>query len=160
MKTNIELTKKQYLALLKAVYLGNWMANANRNGSPEDPQMSEYENIENYIFSLAPQFGFEKYMSHEADDSEAFYPTNAFENETKVHDLHDEYDEESFWDELCDRLGERDFHRKYSSDDIKNMTDEKRFIKLQECVIVWEKEAEEHGMERLEVMKTLKDFGT
>ena len=32
-KHNIGLTKKQYLMLLKAVYLGNWMANANRDGS-------------------------------------------------------------------------------------------------------------------------------
>ncbi len=32
---NIEFTKAQFFALLKAVYLGNWMANANRDGNME-----------------------------------------------------------------------------------------------------------------------------
>ena len=51
-KIGIELTKKQFLALLKAVYLGNWMANANRDGSPEDPHVEDYEKIEDLIFSF------------------------------------------------------------------------------------------------------------
>lgn len=155
----IELTKKQYLALLKAVYLGNWMANANRTGSPEDPHVEEYEAISDYVFSVAPQFGFEKYVSHEKGDDTHYYPTNDFEEGADVHKLHAEYDDESFWDELCDRLGERDFYRKYSVEEIKRMDDEERFVKLQECVIVHEKEAEEHGIERLEVMKTIQDLG-
>ena len=39
----IHITKKQYESLAKIVYLGNWMANANRDGSPEDPHLLEYE---------------------------------------------------------------------------------------------------------------------
>lgn len=158
-KASIVLTKEQYLALLKAVYLGNWMANANRDGSQEDPHVEEYEAISDYIFSFAPQFGFEEYMSHEKDYGTSFYSTNAFEEKTDVHQLHHEYDEETFWDELCDRLGEKDFHRTYSAEEINNMSNEERFLKLQECIIVHEEEAERYGIERLEIMKTLKDFG-
>ena len=45
----------------------------------------------------------------------------SFEEETDVHELHEEYDEESFWDELVDRLGERDFFRKYTRKELKNI---------------------------------------
>ena len=54
----INITKKQYEALAKAVYLGNWMANAQRTGLPDDPYMKEYNDIADYIYSFAPEFGF------------------------------------------------------------------------------------------------------
>jgi hypothetical protein len=34
-------------------------------------------------------------MDHEPTDGERYYPTMAFEEETDVHELHDEYDEET-----------------------------------------------------------------
>lgn len=158
-KKNVELTRAQYFALLKAVYLGNWVANANRDGSADDPHKEEYEAIEDYIFSLAKHFGFDEYVDDEDVDKGKFYPTRKFEEGTDVNELHDEYDEETFWDELCDRLGERDFARRYSKEERKTMSNEEHFIKLQECIIAWEEEVEKHGIERLEGMKTLKDFG-
>lgn len=42
------------------MYLGNWMANAHRTGQSEDPTLKEYNEISDYIFSLAPEFGFPK----------------------------------------------------------------------------------------------------
>jgi hypothetical protein len=48
-------------------------------------------------------------------------------------------------------LGERDFFRKYSRDEIKRMSDDDRFMKRMECEIVWEKEFEKHGIERLKI---------
>src|SRR6266566_4067134 len=126
-KQTIELTKKQFKALLKAVYLGNWMANAQR----VDDKKKDYESIEDYIFSLAPQFGFDKYMDHDETDD---YPTGYFEETTDVDELHDEYDEETFWNELADRLGERDFFEKYTKEEIVNMSEEEWFAKLYECI--------------------------
>ena len=151
-KKSIEFTKEQFLALMKNVYLGNWMANANRTGSPKDPHFKEYEAIEDYIFSLAPEFGFEKYMDHEPRDGDRYFPTRLFEEETDVNKLHDEYDEQSFWDELSDRLGDRDFYKKYTKKDWEKMTREERFLKLQECIIEWEEELENNGIERLGII--------
>ena len=129
-KMNIELTKAQFLALLKAVYLGNWIANANRDGSTADPRKKEYEAIEDYIFSFAKQFGFSEFVDDEDVGEGKFFPTRKFEEETDVDELHDEYDEETFWDELIDRLGERDFYRRYSKGEIKKMNRDERFEEL------------------------------
>lgn len=146
-KQFIPFTKKQFIALLKAVYLGNWMANAWRTSDIQ----KDYENIEDYIFSLAPLFGLEKYMDHAESDGNRYYPTNEFEEKTDVHKLHDAYDEETFWDELTDRLGTRDFYEKYSKDEIQKMTKDEWFIKLHECIDVISEELSDFGLERIRI---------
>ena len=149
LKQSIEFTNEQYLALMKAVYLGNWVANAYRI----DDTKKEYEAIEDYIFSFAPKFGLARFMDHEAADGDRYYPTRAFEEETDVHELHDEYDEETVWDELAEWLGERDFFKRYSEAEIEAMSREAYFIKKSECVAVYEKEFERHGIERVRIAK-------
>lgn len=152
-KQTIEFTKEQFLALMKAVYLGNWMANAQRTGSQEDPHKEDFEKISDYIFSLAPKFGLEKYMDHEPTDGERYFPTRGFEENTEVNELHEEYDEEIFWDELCERLGDRDFYNTCSEEVWNKMTQEERFTKMQECIIKWENEIEENGIGRLGIVE-------
>jgi hypothetical protein len=150
-KQKIELTKQQFKTLLKMVYLGNWLANAQRDGSNENSHLKEYEEIENYIFSFAKQFGLDEYVDDEESKKGKFYPTRVFEEETDVQKLIEEYDEETFWDELIDRLGDRDFWRHYSKDEIQKMTQEERFEKLYEFIDKWADEINEHGIERLKI---------
>ena len=152
-KQTIELSNKQYFALLKAVYLGNWMANAYRDGSTDDPRIQEYEKIENYIFSLAPQFELPKYMDHDDTDKNRYYPTGHFEETTDVHKLHEDYDENTFWDELANRLGERDFFEKHTRDEINKMGEEEWFDKLHNCIDAYNEEFEKFGLERVAIKR-------
>ena len=147
----ISFTKERFATLLKLVYLGNWLANAQRDGSRENPNLKEYEAIEDYIFSFAKQFGFGEYVDDEEAAKGKFYPTRMLEEETDVQKRIEEYDEDTFWDELIDRLGDRDFHRQYSKDDIEKMTREERFEKLYECIDKWTDEINEHGIERIKI---------
>lgn len=153
----IELTREQFLTLLKLVYLGNWMANAHRTGSAEDPQKKDYEDIEHLIFSYAKKFGFDRYVDDEDGIEGRFYPTSYFEEETDVDDLHQEYDEETFWDELANRLGERDLFRHYTEEEIQKMSREERMSKLYEFIDKWSDEINEHGIERLSVNEERND---
>lgn len=149
----IEFTKEQFVNLLKLVYLGNWLANANRDGSPENPHKEEYEATEDYIFSFAKQFGFDEYVEDEEAEKGKFYPTRIFEEKTDIQELIDEYDEETFWDELVDRLGERDFYQHYSKDEIQKMTQEERFERICDLEEKWGEEFEKRGIERLKIVK-------
>jgi len=148
-KQAIEFTHEQYLALMKVVYLGNWVANAYRT----EKMKKDYEAIDDYIFSFAPKFGLSRFMDHEATDGDRYFPTRAFEEETDVHELHDEYDEETVWDELAQWLGERDLFERYSEAEINAMSREEYFRNKAECVAVYEKEFEKHGMERVRIAK-------
>lgn len=143
----IEFNREQYLTLMKLVYLGDWMANAYRT----DDIIEAYEDVESYIFSFAKDFGFADYVDDEKVGDKNFYPTRKFEEETEVHELHAEYDNENFWDELVDRLAERDFEDKYGLEVIRKMRREERFEKLSECEDKWDNEVEKHGVDRLEI---------
>lgn len=145
-QVNIPFTKKQFLALMKTVYLGNWMANAQR----AEGEVKDYKDTENYIFSHASKFGLEKYVEHENSDGDEYYPTMDFEENTDVHVQHDNYDEETFWDELTHRLGDIKFHQKYSLKEQQKMSQEEHFIKNMACVDeVWE-QLSKKGLEQLE----------
>lgn len=149
----IELTKKQYEQLLKLVYLGNWMANAHRAGSEE---IKDFSILESYIFSYAKGVGLEKYVDDEPIGGMKYFPTADFEE--LVDGLKDEYDEDTFWDELSDRLGERDFFRKYGEEKIKKMSRDERFYKLYECIDEYGDEFFKHGLERIEIKKKIKEI--
>lgn len=148
-KQTITLTGKQFIALLKVVYLGNWMVNAYRT----EDMKKEYEGVEDYIFSLAPQFGLEKYMDHETSDGDRYYPTSFFEETTDVRLLIEEYDEEMFWDELAESLGKRDFVKMYSRKEIEKMSREKYFDKLYEHIDNYIEEFEKFGLQRIRIQK-------
>jgi len=143
----IIFTKKQFVALLKAVYLGNWVANAYR----DKKHIKDYEDIENYVFSKAPLFGLEKYMDHEETDGDMYYPTSLFEEITDVHIRHDEYDEETLWDELAERLGELKFRKSYSPQELAKFSQKEWFFKLSDCVDSFYEEFEKYGLERLKI---------
>lgn len=145
----IEFSKEQYKTLLKLVYLGNWMANAHRTEDFEE----DMEKLEHYIFSFAKDFGFEKYVDSENVGDGEFYPTRKFEEKSGVYDLHEDYDEENFWEEIISRLGERDCIRKYGAENIKKMSRMEWFEKLSDCEQEWADEMEKYGVNRLEVKK-------
>lgn len=147
----INLTKKQYETLAKAVYLGNWMANAQRTGQEGDERIEEYEEIADYILSLAPEFGLSENYEHELECGD-------HGGITEVNRFHEEYDENNLWEELPEALGERDFYRMYSENQRGQMTNEEHFEKLMYCTIAWEKELYEHGVDRLVIMKMPKDL--
>ena len=145
----IEFTKEQFESLLKSVYLGNWVANAHRT----DDMIKEYEEIEDYIFSHAKEFGFDEYVDDEKADKGKFFPARIFEEEADIQKLIEEYDKETFWDEIIDRLAARDLFRQYSRAELEKMDGNERMEKLGILEEKWAKEINENGIERLEVSK-------
>lgn len=144
----IELTKEQYENLIKLVYLGNWMINAIRSGTEDEPRIEKYDELEQYIFSFAKEAGLEKYIEFDEKYNQ-FFPTREFEESAELEQYMEDYDDEVFWQELSDRLGIRDFTRKYSADDIKKMDQKETFLKKQEFIIKYEEEFYKYGIDRL-----------
>jgi hypothetical protein len=148
----IKLTKEQYENLIKLVYLGNWMINAIRSGAEGDEQIEKYNEIEQYIFYFAKDVGLEKYIEFDKKYNK-FFPTAEFEENPEIEQYRQDYDEEIFWQELADRLGSRDFIRKYGEEAIEKMDPEERFLKEQEFIIQYEEEFEKNGIENLELLR-------
>lgn len=148
-KQAIEFSKEQFLVLMKTTYLGNWVANAHRDGSPVDPNIKEYEGAQKQILAHAKNFGFAEYVDDELAKDGEFFPTRMFEETTNTHDIIDEYNESTFWDELVERLADRDFRAKYSVLEIKKMTNDERIEKLYEFIDKWAEEINQNGLDSL-----------
>jgi len=146
----IRLTKEQYENLIKLVYLGNWMINAIRL---KDERIKKYDDIEQYIFSFAKAFSLEKYIEFDKEFNR-FFPTREFEENTDIEQYREDYDDEVFWQELSNRLGSRDFYKKYGEEAIRKMDQKERFLKEQEFIIKYEEELEKNGLDNLEIKKT------
>lgn len=133
--------------LLKLAYIARWVATY-RNA--EDAE--EYLEIEEYLFSLADELGFEGYAEYN-EDIEGYIPSLQFEAETNIRELINEYEDSVFWDQLISRLAYRDLVRLYGVEGIKNM-DRKELLEKQEAVVKsYIQEFSRNGVENLEVIK-------
>lgn len=145
----IDLTKSQFESLLKLCYIGNWIANAQRTGAKDDPMIKEYEAIYEYVQSHAPEFGFEDLVQWD-EECKRYFATANFEESEDTHGLIDEYDENSFWDDLTEKLADRDFSKAYSEKERKKMSFEESYIKRQPFEDKWDKEINKHGITKLD----------
>ncbi|MFH1453663.1 MAG: SEC-C metal-binding domain-containing protein [Armatimonadota bacterium] len=143
----IKFTKEQYEALIKMLYLGNCVI----NGIHAD-RIKEFDEVENYIFSFAGNFGLENYVDFDRKYNR-FFPSRQFEENAEIMKYEDDYNNETFWEELIDRLGDRDFIKKYGMEAIEKMGWEERFVKQQRCADKYAKEFETNGIKSLTIKK-------
>jgi len=143
----INFSKKQFENLIKLVYLGNWMINAIRVG---DEKIKKYDEIEQYIYSFAKDFGLEKYIEFSKKYNK-FFPARELEEGTDVEQYREEYDNETFWEDLIDRLTRRDFVKKYGEETVKKMSLEERIEKEYPFEEKYRNEFEKNGIENLKV---------
>src|SRR4030067_758701 len=135
----IKFTKEQYETLIKLVYLGYWMIKSTHG----DEEAEKFEEIEQYIFSLAKDFKLENYIRHNKE-FDKYFPTIEFEEESKVEKYISEYNDGILWDELINRLAMRDLIKKYGEDEV-----EERVEKQQPFIEKYENEFSKNGIENL-----------
>ena len=139
---NIEFTKEQYEQLIKAVYAGNWIANANRT----DDMIADFDDIEEYVLSHAKDFDLEDLATVGEEDKDAYYPSEKLETDEELNRVIDEYDDETFWEELIERMTIKDIFSSVSEEDLEAMKEEE-FIELYETVRAkYEEEFDENGL--------------
>jgi hypothetical protein len=143
---NIELTKEQLETLVKLVYLGNWMANSWRTEDVKE----EFDEIESLVLAEGAKNGLEDYVEFDEEDRKAF---PSAELEEKMGEMIDFYNDNTFWDQLIYRMADRDYARKYGEDALDDLTSEKGMEREKPLIEKYEKEFNEHGLDRLEVRR-------
>lgn len=142
----IQLSRKQFETLIKSVYLGDWMVNAIRAPGSYVP---EFEELEQYLLSLTHESDLRDMVEFNPTLSQFFLKEECHE---KLQPFIDEYDDDAFWDGLVDRLADRDF-LETCGDSAERMDQDERFRRLSTFVDRYEKEIEEHGVDRLRVIE-------
>ncbi len=143
---NLELTREQYEKLLELVYLGNWMVNAYRT----DDYLEEYSELVSYIFSRAEEAGLQgKAVKDEMENK--YLPSYEFEE--SLQDFISEYDGFCFWEELLNRLAERDALKEFGSTPLDKIDLEEFLNKKSFYLRRYEQELEENGLQNFQIVK-------
>ena len=137
----IEISKTQYKTLVKALFLANWVVNANKEEWPDD----EFEKLEQYVLSQGKFFDLKNVEFDEKDGK--YYHDMEFEQKTLK--FLDEFVEETFWAELIDRLAGRDFYNAMGESEIRKMSSDDRVTKFHEFAGPYEAEFAERGIDNL-----------
>jgi hypothetical protein len=137
----IEFNKARYKTLVKALFLASWVVNSHKTEEPDD----EFERLEQYVLSYGKFFDLKNVDFEETNGK--YYHDMDFEQKTLKH--LDTFVEESFWDELIERLADRDFFRAYGDAKIRKMSRDERFTKYHELAVPYEEEFSLHGLDNL-----------
>lgn len=118
------LSSDEYRVLAKLVFLGEWMANANR----EEPS-PEYEALAERVYGLSVEAGAAEYVGVVGSGLD---PSGVTTLEMELAPVIQQYDEDAFWQELVERLSLRDFMKKYSAEEIDGMSEQVMFARRME----------------------------
>jgi len=140
----IEFSADQFRALVELAYLGSWMVNGIR--APAE-QVERYSQVEQYLFSLADRFGLRD-VTEMYEPLGAWVPTHAFEE--RMAERIAEYDNQTFWDELVERLADRDVFVEYG-EAFRALPVEQQIAKREPVVERYEREFETHGLDRVRI---------
>lgn len=146
---NIELSIEQYEALLKLVFIGDWVVGFNDldSATTSENRMSE---VAQWIYSHAEEAGLGNFVSQDAN-SDSLTLNREFEETSGIMELMEFYEEEIFWEETIHRLAHRDFYRHYGDTAVSEMAIEERIEKETPFIEKYATEFNENGIENLKI---------
>jgi hypothetical protein len=141
----LNLTPEEYRALMKVVFLGNWMANAYR-----EEALAEFDNIEQVLLSQASAFKADDIVDFDKK-KKAWIHTRAFEDD--MGERIDEYNIEALYDELGYWLARRDLINEIGEPEANRMTPAELSNAAQSYLEKYDEEFDDNGIERIGIIE-------
>jgi hypothetical protein len=142
----IEITEKEYRALLDILLIADWILHCYK--TEEGPETEEYRNLEQKFFSFAEEMGLANLVEYDPE-MKKYFPPREYDETNVVMDAIVDYDNESFWEELMERLATRDLIVKEGKEKVMAMDDDKRLAKTEKLRQKYAAEFEGHGISRV-----------
>ena len=144
----IEFSKDEFRTFLEVLEIADWVLNSHQTDAQDDRE--EYSDFEQKIFSHAEAYGFDDLIEYNEED-EKYYPTNKHDDNSNVMPFVKEFEEDSFWEELAERMAKRDMFRELGEEKVLSMTQEEQFLVFHDYHEKYMDEFEAHDLDRLEV---------
>ncbi|MBK7174933.1 MAG: hypothetical protein IPH84_17290 [Bacteroidales bacterium] len=144
-KVTLELTGKQYLDLVKLVFMGSVVAEE----VVEDDQMAGYLESQQVLFAASGPKKGNTYIGYDAKDEEYYLADDV---EEQLLELMNEYDESRFWENLVMRLTLRDLQKKFSEKELREMPEDKGTKEMEAIHEYYINEFDDHDLENLKVI--------
>ena len=145
----INITKKEYGFLLDMLGIADWVMHS--HALSDEAHHQDHEALKRKLYSYATSMGAEDKVEH----SKRF--DDYFELDEYTEHLQEKfinpYEEATFWDELINRLGERDALNQHGAEKLKSMEPIKRITKIEDAKEKYANEFEKCGVKHLRINK-------
>lgn len=142
----IHITKKEYRVLLHMLYMAEWVINS--HGTNEDEIIKPYKDLEQKLLSYAKDFGYENLVEY-AKEMKEFFPTRMLDEDEPLREFINEFEENTFWHELCERLAQRDLVEEIGFEEIKKLDPLEAMNKEDEIALKYSEEFHKNGINNL-----------
>jgi hypothetical protein len=136
--------------LLDMIYLGSWMMNA--HGSEDEEKSAPYEELEQKLLSFAKGFGCTDLVDFHKGFDKFFHSLKV--EEGPVMEFIDQYNNNTFWDELSSRLAQRDYLEEHGREKLEGMDPIAVMSGEDELAEKYEEEFVRNGVANLRIVKT------
>jgi hypothetical protein len=152
------LSREELRRLIHLVSIATWVIGAHK--TEEDPRAAPYDELEQKLYALAAGHGFagetgdpaEDLLDY-AEDLQKYFPTIYFD-EGEARDFIDEYDDDTFWDELTYRLAERDaVHEAGGVERYAELSPIERITRTSRFESLYADEFYEHGLDNVRIAR-------
>ena len=147
----IKFTKNETEKLLELLSIADWVLTS--MDVDEDERKDDYLKLLQKLYHEAYENGCKKEIQYD-EESNDYFLSEDWEEETQVRDFIEEYEDASFWEELTFRLADRDIDRKMNGKTPKNCEEHvAMFTRIQ---TKYEEEFEKNSLENLELVSKAK----
>jgi hypothetical protein len=147
-KTKLEFTKKEFLTLLQVFEIADWVLDADSN--EEADENGEFSKLLQKVYSHAGEYGCGSLIA-DVSELQEYLPSEKYEETCSMMDLIEKFENETFWEELMERLSERDAIREMGEKAFRKLGDDERSRKIEEYRKKYLEEFEKNGVERLHI---------
>ncbi len=159
----LDLSKDELKRLIDLLSISDWIICAQDVDSDEDEDKKPYLKLLQKIYGEAYRNGL-KDCVEKSEDSDEFFFNDDFKEESLTHQFIDEYEDACFWDNLIEKLAERDYIKETKHKEIDEVGEDdegesyrmKRFARITELEQQYNEEFEKNGLKYLE-LNTPKD---
>ena len=145
-QVQLSLSVERYRALIEMVQVADWVITSRETERRQSTEI--YREVRGAVLENVAAVGLDNEILSE--DGE-YFETLDYENEAPHREFIDTYDNAAFWEELVDRLVNRDLRDEFSEAEIADMTIENRVKKKAAIQSTYENEFVEHDINRLRI---------
>ncbi len=141
----ISMSKKNLRLLVQHVFAGNWVLTSTK--TERNTEMAEFYDM---ILGMAKNYNIIDGIEY--DEESGSYDFSGEKEEELMKPI-EEYDDDTFWEELIDKLASRDAEQKCGLENFAKLEQMARLNALWAEEEKYNKEFEKHGIDRLKIQK-------
>ena len=140
----IDLTRRDYQSLLTVIEIADWILHA--YSGDEQPESAPIRALEQKVLALADDFGCGELVEYDAVE-QRYLLTREYDEVSDATQFIEAFENDNFWEQLTDRLVERDLIRQLGEKAVKRLDFDQLAEKSEPYQRLYAEEFLTHGVE-------------